>query len=258
MNRETRAAIKAAKAAGKIALKHFGKPIKHKTKSSRFDWVTKADIESEKEIIRILSREFPGSGFIAEESGKKKGNDYTWIIDPIDGTNNFASGIPYFNTAIALAKKGELQCSVVFDPTRKDLFHAEKGKGAFLNGKKIRVSRRRKLHEFTVISSMRSGLKKQESWRIKQKRFADLYKSVRSIRMFGSSELDLSYIAAGRIEAFTGYNTLPWDAAAGVLMIREAGGRVSNESGKDWAIGDRVLVASNSTRHKELLGILGF
>jgi len=258
MNRETKAAVRAAKSAGRIAMKHFGSQLPYKTKDSVYNWVTKADIEAEKAIIRILSKEFPGCGFIAEESGKKKGNDHTWIIDPIDGTNNFASGIPYFNTAIALAKKGELACSVVFDPTRSDLFHAEKGKGAFLNGKRLRVSKRKKLREFTVISSMRSGLKKQESWRIKQKRFADLYKSVRSIRMFGSSELDLSYIAAGRMEAFTGYNTLPWDAAAGVLIIREAGGRVTNQHNKDWKIGDKVLVASNGTRHKELLRILGF
>lgn len=257
--RETRIAISAARKAGRIAMKYFGKPLAHKTKSSIYDWVTRQDLEAEKAIIDLLSSKFPDCGFLAEESGKREGkSDFLWIIDPIDGTNNYASGIPYFCIAIALAEGNELLCGVVFDPTRNELFYAEKGKGAFLNSKRIHVSKRNKLQEFVCISSMRSGLKKKESWRIKQKRFAMLYSSVRSIRMFGASELDLSYIAAGRIDAFVGYHTLPWDAAAGVLLIREAGGKATNEKNMQWEIGDRVLVASNGKRHAEILKILGF
>ena len=257
MKKETRAAIKAARLGGRIAMQYFGKPIAYKTKSSVYDWVTKADLESEKAIISLLSEEFPEYGFLAEESGERKGNGHVWVIDPIDGTNNFASGIPYFCISIALARDKQLLCSVVFDPTRKDLFHAEKGKGAFLNGRKIHVSKRTKLEEFTVVSSMRSGLKKEESWRVKQKRFADLYKSVRSIRMFGASELDLSYLAAGRLEAFVAYHTMPWDAAAGALLVREAGGIATNEKNKPWQLNDPVFIASNGRKHAEILRILG-
>lgn len=258
MKKETRAAIKAAKLGGRTVMQYFGRPIAHKTKSSVYDWVTNADLESEKAIISLLSKEFPEHGFIAEESGGRKGNEYTWIIDPLDGTNNFASGIPYFCISIALARNGQLLCSAVFDPTRKDLFYAEKGKGAFLNGRKLHVSRRSKLEEFTVVSSMRSGLKKEESWRVKQKRFADLYKSIRSIRLFGASELDLSYTAAGRLEAFIAYHTTPWDAAAGALLVREAKGIVTNEKNEPWQLNDTVFIASNGRRHAEILAILGF
>jgi len=250
--------IKAAKCAADIAMQYFGKPIKHRTKSSYFDWVTDADVKAEKEIIAILSEKYPDYGLIAEESGRKQGNEFNWIVDPVDGTNNFASGIPYFCHAISRAKGDDMLNAVVFDPTRKDLFVAERGKGAFLNGKKLSVSKRTDLREFTCITSMRSGMKEKESWRIRQKQFVDIYKNVRSIRMFGSSELDLCYLAAGRFEAFVSHNTTPWDEGAGTLMAREAGGRTTNEKNKAWKLEDKILLASNGKNHSKLLKILGF
>lgn len=256
MMKETKTAIRAAKKGGEIAMKYFGKPLEHKTKSSFFDWVTKADLESEEKIVKILKKEYPEYGILAEESGEHKGNEFQWIVDPIDGTNNFASGIPFFCIAIALAKEGELLSGVVFVPSMNELFYAEKGKGAFLNGEKIEISNRSNLKEFICISSIRSGLKKEEAWRIKQERFADLYKNVRSMRMMGASEVELSYIAAGRIDAFTGYHMKPWDGAAGSLLIREAGGKATNQKNKPWQLNDRVLIASNGKKHKKILKIL--
>lgn len=256
-SKETKLMIKAARKASDIAMQYFGKPVPHTTKSSFFDWVTKADVKAEKEIIAILSDKHPEHGFIAEESGRKKGNEFNWIVDPIDGTNNFASGIPYFCHAISLAKGDEIIRAVVFDPTRKDLFVAEKGKGAFLNKKRLHVSKRSNLKEFTCVASLRAAMKKSESKRIGQKEFVKLFDNIRSIRMFGSSELDLSYLAAGRFEAFISHNATPWDEGAGSLLVREAGGIASNAKGKPWTFEEKMVIASNGKRHKEIMKILG-
>jgi myo-inositol-1(or 4)-monophosphatase len=257
MMAETKAAIAAAKKAGKIIMAAFGKKKETKEKGSPFDLVTKTDVAAEKEIISMLSKKFPKHGFFAEESGKTRGQGkFTWIIDPLDGTHNFISGIPYFCTAIALAKGDEVVCGVVFDPTRKELFYAEKGKGAFLNGKRIRVSGRAKLQEFSCITSVRAGLK-NESIKERQERFLNFYPKVRIMRLFGASELDLSYVAAGRIDAFVHFNMFPWDGAAGALIITEAGGKATDEKGMSWKFEGKSLVATNGKKHREVLGILG-
>jgi len=256
-SKETKLMVKAAKKAAEIAMQYFGRPVPHKTKSSFFDWVTEADVKAEKEIISLLSEKYPKHGFIAEESGRKKGNEFNWIIDPIDGTNNFASGIPYFCHAISLAKGNEIIRAVVFDPTRKDLFVAENGKGAFLNKKRLHVSKRENLKEFTCVASLRAAMKKTESKRIGQKEFVKLFGNIRSIRMFGSSELDLSYLAAGRFEAFISHNATPWDEGAGSLLVREAGGIATNEKGLSWTFEEKMLIASNGNKHRQIMKILG-
>ncbi|MFH1234614.1 MAG: inositol monophosphatase family protein [Candidatus Diapherotrites archaeon] len=254
---ETKAAIAAAKKAGKIIMASFGKKQETRQKSSPFDLVTKTDVAAEKEIISMLSKNFPNYGFLAEESGKThEQGDFTWIIDPLDGTHNFISGIPYFCTAIALAKGDEVVCGVVFDPTRKELFYAEKGKGAFLNGRKILVSDKSDLRDFMCITSVRAGLEGEPPAK-RQERFLNFYPNVRAMRMLGASELDLCYLAAGRLEVFVNFNMFPWDGAAGALLVQEAGGTATDEKGLPWKFMGKSLIATNGKRHREVLGILG-
>jgi len=257
LKKERNAAITAAKKAGKIAMEKFEKLQDIRTKSSIYDYVTEADLLAEKEILNILRKKFPEHSILAEESGSYKGsNEFTWLVDPLDGTNNYSVGLPFFCVSIALSLEKEPVLGVVFDPLRNDLFVAEKGKGATRNGKKISVSGRSKLHEFVCVLPLRSGLKKQESWRIKQERFARVYRTVRSVRMFGASELELAYIASGKFDAFINYNINPWDAAAGAVLVREAGGKATNGRGKEWRIGEKVFIASNGNAHNELEKVL--
>ncbi|MEM0360331.1 MAG: inositol monophosphatase family protein [Candidatus Diapherotrites archaeon] len=256
MMRETKAAIVAAKRAGSIAVKSLRKNMAFKEKSSHSDLVTKTDVLVENAIVSFLSKKFPDYGFLAEESGETGVADCKWIVDPIDGTNNFIAGIPYFCTAIALQKNGLTVSGIVFDPLRKELFVAEKGKGAFLNGKRIMVSKKTELREFICITSIRAGLP-GEPWLQRQERFLRLYPLVRSVRMFGASELDLCWLATGRVDAFVHFNVFPWDGAAGALIVREAGGTATDEKGNLWEISKKVLIATNGRRHKEFLGILG-
>ncbi len=257
MMREKNTAIKAVRVAGKIVLEKFGNLSGIRTKSNIYDYVTEADIEAEEAIIRILSEEFSEHGILAEESGLHKGsNEFLWVVDPLDGTNNYSVGLPFFCVSIALVQGIEPVLGVVFDPLREDLFVGVKKQGAKCNGKKIVVSDRKKIHEFVCVSPLRSGLKEQESWRIKQDRFARVYKSVRSVRMFGASELELAYLASGKFDAFINYHINPWDAAAGAVLVREAGGKVTNGKGSEWNINDSVFLATNGNSHKEFEKIL--
>jgi len=258
MKKEMDAATKAARAAGKIIMEKFGNLQNIRTKSNIYDYVTEADTEAEVAILKILKKKFPDYGIVAEESGKHNGtSEFQWLVDPLDGTNNYSVGLPFFCVSIALAKGNEPVLGVVFDPLRKELFLGEKGKGATRNGKKITVSPRRKLQEFVCVSPLRSGLKEQESWRVKQDRFAKVYRAVRSVRMIGASELELAYLACGKFDAFINYSISSWDAAAGTVLVREAGGKATDGKGKDWDIRDRVFLATNGRAHREFEKVLG-
>ena len=256
MQEYLKVAVKAAKEAGRIALERANE-LNISTKKTKFDFVTNADIEVEKIIMEILSERFPKIGFLAEESGTiEKSSELLWVIDPIDGTNNYINGIPFFCTSIALAKHNEPVLGVIYEPNRAELFYAVKGSGAFLNGKKIIVSNRASLDKAIFVLSFSSARKAQEVASLGHHSFIDLYKNTRAIRKFGAVALELAYLASGRVDAVLHRNIKPWDGAAGAILIQEAGGKVINQFAEPWRIHDRFMLATNGLLHKQLTDLL--
>jgi len=223
-------AIRAAQAAGKISREHFGSTIlvDHK---GRNNIVTDIDRLSEGIILQILRREFPYHGILAEESGVVKGDSpYTWIIDPLDGTNNYAYGLPVFSVSIALTAGEDILAGVVFDPLRDELFHATNGDGAWLNGKRIRVTTEERMANSFVGSDV--GYDTAEGKRMLET-LGMLWPRTHGVRIMGSAVLGLAYVACGRMSLYIHRNLYPWDLAAGTLLVREAGGVVTDWRGND-------------------------
>ncbi|NQT06263.1 MAG: inositol monophosphatase [Candidatus Omnitrophica bacterium] len=249
-------AVKAAKAAGKIHLKYFDKDLKTKSKGRSFDLVTVADTETEKRIVSEIRSFFPDHNFLGEEDTyKKTGSKYTWIIDPLDGTNNFAHHVPIFCVSIALAKGDEVILGVIYDVTRNELFHTEKGKGAFLNKKRISVSSAENLRKAILITGFYYDRGDEMVMTLDTvKRFLEL--QVMGIRRFGAAALDLCNIACGRASGFWEFLLNPWDFAAGKLLVEEAGGRVTGPKGEDIGLKPSFLIASNGKIHSKMLEII--
>jgi myo-inositol-1(or 4)-monophosphatase len=240
-------AVKAARAAGAIinraALDVEAVRISQKQIN---DFVTEVDHASEHAIIETLLAAYPGHGIIAEESGSTHGakdSEYVWIIDPLDGTTNFIHGFPQYAVSIALMQRGIVTQAVVYDPTRDELFTASKGRGAFLNDRRIRVSRRTKVEE----SLIGTGFPYRQLDQLDD--YLELFKLVTeksaSVRRPGAAALDLAYVACGRYDAFFEFGLAPWDVAAGSLLITEAGGLVGNFSGDaDYLFSEQVLAGT--------------
>ena len=251
-----RVAVKAAKEAGKIHLKYFNTPIKIRHKSGPNDQVTIADTESEQKIVQTIKKHFPQHNILAEENKyEKTDSEYTWIIDPLDGTNNFSHGMPFFCCSISLAKKGKPILGVIFDPIRKELFTAEKGKGAVLNEKKIHVSNNSDLNDCLLITGFyyNRGIPLLKSL-VNIKHF--FLKGILGIRRMGSAALDMCNIACGRADGFWELYLSEWDFAAGKIIIEEAGGKLTNKAGEELRIRPGYVVASNGLIHKAMLKII--
>ncbi len=217
-------AIKAAREAGKLMINSFGKELKIDSEI-RYDTKLALDKECEKVIIDIIKSNFPEHSILAEESGQTKNkSDYTWIIDPLDGTANFAKGIPQFCTSIALVKGSEHILGVVFDPLKDELFHAEKGKGAYLNNKRIYTSNVKRLEDSFMICGF---MKSEEAIKKGLGFFKDLVLKVKKVRIMGAAALDLCWVAAGRFELYFEYGIMSWDIAAGTVILQEAGGKIT-------------------------------
>ena len=250
-------AVLAAKEAGKIHKKYFESDMEVKMKSSTFDLVTVADVESEEKIVSVIKEHFSEHNFLAEE-GKYENTDsqYKWIIDPLDGTNNFASRLPIFCSSIALAKNDELILGVIYDVTRDELFTAQKGKGAFLNGKKISVSARDTLEQSLIITGFYYDRGKDMLDTLANiKEF--FQKRIMGLRRLGSAALDLCYVACGRVSGFWEFELSPWDFAAGALIIEEAGGIITDRENKKVDINKKsFIVASNAKIHDSMLSVL--
>ena len=207
------------------------------------DFVSEVDRAAEREIIAILQKSYPAHGFLAEESGRSGGDEYVWIIDPLDGTTNFLHGFPQFAVSIACEHRGRPQIAVVYDPMRQELFTAERGGGAQLEGRKIRVSKQRTLDGALVGTGF--------PYRANA-RWIDPYlgmlrtvmQQTAGIRRPGSAALDLAYVAAGRLDGFWELGLSPWDTAAGTLLITEAGGRVGTLSGKPYDQSGHVVAGN--------------
>lgn len=249
-------AILAAKEAAKIHKKYFNTDFAIETKEKSFDLVTIVDIEAEKAIVSIINDNFPGHNIIAEEAEyAKTDSKYCWIIDPLDGTNNFANKIPIFSVSIALAKNGEILVGVVYDVMRDELFSAQKGRGSFLNGQKISVNSVNELKQAILITGFyydRGAAMVKNLEKIKQ----FLQKKIIGIRRFGSAALDLCYIACGRAAGFWEFELNVWDFAAGKLIVEEAGGRVTGKDGEEISLKKSFIVASNSKIHPQMLEVI--
>ena len=239
-----------AREAGALLMGYFARRVKVEYKGE-VDLVTEADRASEKLIIERLRARWPGHNLLAEEGGSSEsGSDYRWYVDPLDGTTNFAHGFPVFCVSMALEHKGERVAGVVFDPTRDELFSAEKGSGAFLNGNAIHVSKTEKLAESLVATGFPSH-KRHKNPNIHV--YHQITLRMHGVRRAGSAALDLCYVACGRFDAFWEFNLNPWDTAAGVLIVEEAGGKVSDFRGGPFHISSREVCASNGLLHSALL-----
>jgi len=244
-------AILAAKEAGDLLREDFGKKFKISTKLGG-ELVTESDVKSEDRIIGMIQEEFPDHSIIAEELGElQRDSDYTWVIDPMDGTNNFVRHIPYFGVSIALEHKKDLILGVINIPCFDELYVAEKGKGAYLNDKRISVTKKTLKDSLLLYDSQ---LRKAGSRAIRH--FSDLASSVLEARIFGAAAINLALIASGRAEAVIDYRPKPEDIAAGCLIVREAGGMVTDLKGTPWKSYMEDVVATNGRIHEEVLKIL--
>jgi myo-inositol-1(or 4)-monophosphatase len=221
------------------------------------DFVSAADRRAEQILRQELSKARPGFGLLLEESGEIAGRDegYRWIVDPLDGTTNFLHGLPHFAISIALERHGELIAGVIYDPIKDEMFAAEKGAGAYLNHRRLRVSKRADLANCLIGTGI-----PVLDWPGRRKGFAEQLERVSDhvagIRRLGTASLDLAYIAAGRLDGFWEHDLKPWDFGAGVVLIREAGGLVSRLEGDDDLLAPGTLVASNAAVHAKLADLV--
>lgn len=220
------------------------------------NFVTAADRKAEKTIFEELSKARPGYGFLMEEAGVIEGADksHRWIVDPLDGTTNFLHGIPMFSISIALEREGQLVAGLVYNPISDEMFIGEKGQGAFLNDRRIRVSARRELPQAVVATGI-PHIGRPDHPRFMTELGA-VMNEVAGVRRMGSAALDLAYVAAGRFDAYWEANLSAWDIAAGIVLVREAGGFVADLAGRDDMIGTGGIVAGNDMLSRKLGDLL--
>ncbi len=252
-------AIKAARAAGAIinraALDVEAIRISQKQVN---DFVTEVDHASEKVIIDTLLTAYPDHGILAEESGREFGNplaDHIWIIDPLDGTTNFIHGFPVYCVSIALQVRGKIEQAVIYDPTRNDLFTATKGRGAFMNDRRLRVSKRIRLQECIISTGF--PFRKGDNFNQYLRMMGDVMQRTAGLRRPGSAALDLAYVAAGFTDGFFETGLSPWDVAAGSLLVTEAGGLIGNFTGESDFLEQKECLAGAPRIYGQLVTILG-
>lgn len=238
-------AVRAARAAGNIIIRALDRldTIEISEKSPN-DYVTEIDKQAEREIIAIIRKAHPNHGILGEESGKIDGDDYVWIIDPLDGTRNFIHGFPHFAVSIAVSYKGKVQQGVIYDPIRQELFTASRGKGAQLNDRRMRVSKHTQLKDCLIGTGFPFRHSK-EHLEVYTKSLHAILPTCGDIRRAGAATLDLAYVACGRFDGFWEMGLKPWDVAAGALMIQEAGGLVSDfQGGEDYLNTGNIIAGS--------------
>jgi myo-inositol-1(or 4)-monophosphatase len=249
--------IKAARQAARTLKRDFGE-VEHLQVSLKgpANFVTAADRRAEEILREELERARPGYGFLGEEGGRREGSDrtHTWIVDPLDGTSNFLHGIPHFAISIALEREGTIVAGLVYNPVNDELFTAERGKGAFLNDQRLRVAARRRLADAMVACGLpHYG---HGDIALAQKELAVVQPAVAGLRRFGSATLDLAWVAAGRLDAYWERDLSPWDLAAGVILVREAGGFATDLDGGQAILTQGQVVAGNETLHRDLQRLL--
>lgn len=249
---ELEVAIEAVKKAGEIVRKYYGK-VNASRKSDR-SLTTKADTESENTIKRILQKRFPDHSIFGEETGKSgKESDYLWVVDPLDGTTNYAFQNPFFDVSLGLVHKSKPIIGVVFYPPQNELFYAEKSKGAYLNDARITVSNERSFDD-SVIAFCHG--RDQQSVTRMISAFSHLKPVNNKVRQLGAAALELCYVACGRIDAFFMVGMHPWDVAGGTMILKEAGGKVTDFSGRDFDMRSHDVLGSSPRIYQKLLDIL--
>lgn len=246
--------IAAAYRAGEILKKHFGN-LEMVKKKGAIDLVTEADLESEKAIIEEIRSAFPDHSILAEENGfLEAGTEHCWIIDPLDGTTNFAHNLGIFSVSIAFSYRNETTVGIVFNPINGELFTATKGQGARLNNGSIRTSSTATTKESLLVTGFPYNL--HSIIKDLMKRFENSLNAAQGIRRLGSAALDLCYVACGRFDGFWEENLNPWDTAAGVLIAKEAGGKVTDFRNRPFQVGMNQVLATNGHIHSEMIALL--
>jgi myo-inositol-1(or 4)-monophosphatase len=251
-------AVKAARAAGSI-INRAALDVERLTITAKGvnDFVTEVDQAAEEAVIETLLTAYPGHAILAEESGRTRGakhSEFLWIIDPLDGTTNFIHGFPVYAVSIALAFRGKVEQAVVYDPTRNDLFYASKGRGAFINDRRLRVSKRTRLAESLIGTGF--PFRKGDNFKRYVEMFEQVMQHCAGVRRPGAAALDLCYVAAGWYDGFFETGLSPWDVAAGSLMITEAGGLIGNFTGEADFLYQREAVAGNPKVYGQLVQML--
>jgi myo-inositol-1(or 4)-monophosphatase len=251
-------AVKAARAAGAIINRAaLDIEVLHVTSKGPNDFVSEVDQAAEQAIIETLLEAYPGHGILAEESGRAHGakhSEYVWIIDPLDGTTNFLHGFPVYAVSIALAYRGQVQQAVVYDPARNDLFYASRGRGAFMNDRRLRVSKRTRIADALIGTGF--PFRKGDNFKRYVKMFEEVMTHCAGLRRPGAAALDLCYVAAGWYDGFFETGLSPWDIAAGSLMITEAGGLIGNFTGDADFLYQREVVAGTPKVYGQLVQLL--
>jgi myo-inositol-1(or 4)-monophosphatase len=247
--------MEATREAGKIIQHYFQGTFTVDNKGSINNLVTEVDKHSEKKIIEIIKTHFPGHSIISEEVGElMQDSDYQWIIDPIDGTVNFAHGIPICCVSIGLKHKDDLLLGTVYNPMMNELFFAEKGKGAMLNGKPISVSKKTDFKKACLVTGFPYKWPKTYEHPIRV--FERFIMEGLPVRRLGSAAIDLCWVACGRFDGFWEYNLSSWDVAAGYLIVQEAGGKITNFEGAPYSVFDKETLATNGLIHEEMLSLI--
>ncbi len=255
MNPTLNIAIRAARAAAKVLLRYYERvdQIKPQTKS-RNDFVSEVDHGAEQAIIQELRARFPSHAILAEESGAQGQGDCEWIIDPLDGTTNYLHGFPQFCVSIAQRRRGQLECAVIYDPLREELFTAVRGEGAQLNDRRLRVAGRPSLEGALIGTGF--PFRDQRHIDAYLSMFKDMTLNTAGLRRPGSAALDLAWVAAGRTDGFWELGLNPWDFAAGALLVTEAGGTVTDLAGGSRYFDTCNLVAGNLKIHQSMLKLI--
>ena len=250
-------AIQTARDAGRVLAEKFGRAIQITNKGD-IDLVTEADLASERLIVERIRSYYPRHSILSEEAGdviaiEGEQSEYKWIVDPLDGTTNYAHGYPAFCVSVALEHLGRVCLGVVYDPLRDELFAAERGEGATLNGRRVRVSETDDLNRALLCTGFPYDVRERNDF---ARHFRNFIMSAQSVRRDGTAALDLAYVAAGRFDGFYEEGLRPWDVAAGVLLVEEAGGRVTHYDGKPFQIYTPPIAASNGLVHDAMLEVL--
>ena len=250
-------AIQTARDAGRVLAEKFGRAIQITNKGD-IDLVTEADLASERLIVERIRSYHPRHSILSEEAGdviaiEGEQSEYKWIVDPLDGTTNYAHGYPAFCVSVALEHLGRVCLGVVYDPLRDELFAAERGEGATLNGRRVRVSETDDLNRALLCTGFPYDVRERNDF---ARHFRNFIMSAQSVRRDGTAALDLAYVASGRFDGFYEEGLRPWDVAAGVLLVEEAGGRVTHYDGKPFQIYTPPIAASNGLVHDAMLEVL--
>ena len=214
------------------------------------DFVTSCDLKVEQALINTLKYYYPNASFLTEETGRIEGDQETIIIDPIDGTSNFIHGIPYVAIVIARSIQNEIQDGIIYNPILNEFFWASKGKGAWCNNKRLRVSKRQKLSDSLIGTGIPFGDRIDESY---LDEINSISKKTAGLRRLGAASIDLAYVASGKLDGFWENNLNLWDVSSGVVLVREAGGKVSEPKGAEWTINSKNILASNLSIHNQLI-----